>query len=101
STSDQVRLFGAPVHFKPEEELNRDLTMLNVAASVRPANGAKMLAIQLEGADPAYQAKLVSAAAQQIGTMTSVGNDSAETAKALLDAAQSASGPARKQLVEI
>lgn len=104
SREQQIALLGAPVDANPviaaardHEKLKRSVQDLTTRSAARASS--EVFAVQLQGANPEYQAKLVKDAAPLIKAMASRANQDPTTAKNLLEALKETKGPARDELM--
>jgi hypothetical protein len=100
----QIALLGAPVDANPiiaaardHEKLKKSVQNLTTRSAARASS--EVFAVQLQGANPEYQAKLVKDAAPLIKAMASRANQDPATAKNLLEALKETKGPARDELM--
>lgn len=97
---EQIKLVGAPiVNVSEDMAVKGDRSAVSTTTKANPANGAKMLARQLEHASPSQQLKLVKAAANHIKTIAASAGSSS-VGEAYLKALSTAQGPARQLLLD-
>ena len=97
--AEQIKIVGAPVvNVSVDQAAAVDRNKVSVATKSSLASGAKMLDLQLQGADSYQQQKLIDSAAGHIETMSKMAWLDKKVAAPLMDALATAQGGARTAL---